>query len=60
MDRNAIISLVSFRPFGSDEPNRLKRTLARMEECLDQSAQLKSDLVAFPEICNYLGDTNPW
>ena len=30
-----------------------------MEDCVDQSAQLKSD-DCFSEICNYLGDIDPW
>ena len=60
MNRKAKISLVSFGPLKSSEKDRLKKTLAKMEDCVDQSAQLKSDLIAFPEICNYLGDINPW
>ena len=51
---------MSFGPLKSSEKDRLKKTLAKMEDCVDQSAQLKSDLIAFPEICNYLGDINPW
>ena len=60
MNRKAKISLVGFGPLKSSEKDRLKKTLAKMEDCVDQSAQLKSDLIAFPEICNYLGDINPW
>ena len=60
MDREAIISLVSFPTLSSDEPDRLNRTLVRMSQYIDHAADLQSDLVAFPEICNYLGAENPW
>jgi len=59
--RPANISLVSFPTLPSNEPDRLSKTLERMGECIEQAAQCKSDLVAFPEICNYLGaDSNVW
>lgn len=53
--RPANISLVSFPTLPSDEPDRLNKTLERMGEFIEQAAQCKSDLVAFPEICNKLG-----
>lgn len=55
MSRLATISLVNFPYLPSNEPDRLSKTLKRMEECIEQAAHCKSDLVAFPEICNYLG-----
>ncbi len=60
MSRDATISLVSFPTLPSDSPDRLARTLERMGECVDQAAALRSDLVAFPEICNTLGAAEPW
>lgn len=54
MSRSANISLVSFPTLPVDEPDRFTKTLAKMESCVDEAAQLKSDLVAFPETCNYL------
>lgn len=60
MSRLATVSLVSFPCFPSKEPNRLSKTLKKMEDCIEQAARRKSDLVAFPEICNYLGASNPW
>ncbi|MHC4983194.1 MAG: carbon-nitrogen hydrolase family protein [Planctomycetota bacterium] len=55
MPRNATISLVCYKPLPSDEPDRLKKTLQKMSEHVDQAAALKADLVAFPEVCNRLG-----
>ncbi|HCK16028.1 TPA: hypothetical protein DHW51_18030 [Candidatus Poribacteria bacterium] len=60
MDRKAKISLVSFPPLSSDKSDRLNKTLVRMGQYIDHAAELGSDLVAFPEICNYLGDKDPW
>ena len=60
MSRNATISLVCYPPVPADEPDRLKKTLARMGDHVSQASSLKSDLVAFPEICNYLGAQDPW
>lgn len=58
MSRKATISLVSFPTLAPDEPERLRKTLARMSTFIDQAAVLGSDLVAFPEICNRLGRPN--
>jgi len=60
MTRNATISLVSFPTLPPNEPDRLAKTLARMDDCVAQAAAVHSDLVAFPEICNVLGATDPW
>lgn len=61
MSRNATISLVNFHvQLPSDEPDRLAKTLRQMGEHVDQAAALKSDLVAFPEVCTMCGTTNPW
>jgi len=55
MSREATISLVNFPTLPPDESDRLRKTLARMSEYVDQAAELGSDLVIFPEICNRLG-----
>ena len=60
MKREATISLVSYRPLGPHEPDRLGKTLDRMAAHVSEAAQLESDLVAFPEICNYLGAAEAW
>ena len=60
MTRNATISLVSFPTLPATEPNRLHKTLANMGCYVDQAADVRSDLVAFPEICNLLGASDPW
>lgn len=61
MSRNATISLVSFPVrLPADEPDRLAKTLRQMAEYVDQAAAVKSDLVAFPEICNTWGAANHW
>ena len=49
MDRKAKISLVSFPPLSSDKSDRLNKTLVRMGQYIDHAAELRSDLVAFPE-----------
>ncbi len=54
MSRSATISLVSFPTLPPDEPDRFEKTLAKMATCVDEAAQSKSELVAFPETCNYL------
>jgi len=59
MSRKATISLVNFPTLPPNEPDRLKKTLVRMGNCVDQAAMRKSDLVAFPEICNRLGALGP-
>ena len=53
--RPANISLVSYPRIPSEEPDRLNKTLERMGGYIEQAAHCKSDLIAFPEICNYLG-----
>ena len=60
MRRPATISLASFPTLPADAPDRLRRTLNRMQKTVDQAAAVKSDLVAFPEICNVLGADAPW
>jgi hypothetical protein len=60
MDRKARISLVSFPTLPPNEPDRLRKTLNRMANCIDQAAARKSDLVAFPEVCNRLGAAGGW
>jgi predicted amidohydrolase len=60
--RPATISMVNFPYLPADEPDRLNKTLKLMGKFVDQAGQIKSDLVAFPEICNYLGtdDDKTW
>jgi len=60
MRRKATISLVSFPTLPREEPDRLKKTLANMGKHIEEAASLGSDLVAFPEIANYLGAADPW
>lgn len=60
MSRNATISLVSYSPVPGDTPDRLGKTLELMGTHVDQAAAMKSDLVAFPEICNTLWAPGPW
>lgn len=60
MSRPATITVVSYPPLPGDEPNRLDKTLERMGGYVDQAAQFKSDLIAFPEISNHLGMSDPW
>lgn len=60
MSRPATITVVSYPPFPKDEPERLNQTLRRMSELIDQAAQVKSDIVAFPEICNHYGESPEW
>lgn len=60
MSRPATITVVSYPPFPATEPDRLNKTLRRMGEYIDQAAQLQSDLIAFPEICNHLGESPEW
>jgi len=60
MSRLATVSLVSFPTLPPNEPDRLNKTLKRMEDCIEQAAHCKSDLVAFPEICNQLSASNSW
>ena len=60
MSRSATISLVSYPPVSGGDPDRLDKTLERMGGFVDQAANLDSDLVAFPEICNYLGAPDRW
>ncbi len=55
MHRQAVISLVNFPTLPPDEPDRLHKTLARMAQCVADAAERRSDLVAFPEVCNTLG-----
>ena len=58
--RLATVSLVSFPTLPPDEPDRLNKTLERMGNYIEQAAQCKSDLIGFPEICNYLGASDQW
>lgn len=60
MSRYATISLCSYRPLPREEPDRLRKTLECMGEHVRQAAARKSDLVAFPEICNFLGGADHW
>ena len=60
ISRPATITMVSYPPLPNDEPDRLNRTLQRMGMYIDQTAQFKSDLMAFPEICNHFGESAPW
>ncbi len=64
MSRLAGISLVSFPPLPVNEPDRMSKTLAWMGDYVEQAAQCKSDLVAFPEVCTQLGTpeiaSDPW
>ena len=59
MSREATISLVSFPTLPADEADRLRKTLAKMSEYIDQAAELGTDLVAFPEICSRLDGPDP-
>jgi len=54
MSRFATVSLVSFPTLPPEEPERLARTLQRMAGYVDEAARRQSDLVVFPETCNYL------
>ncbi|MHC4644761.1 MAG: carbon-nitrogen hydrolase family protein [Planctomycetota bacterium] len=58
--RKATISLVSLPTLPRAEPDRLNKTLANMGRHIEEAAALGSDLVAFPEIANYLGAERPW
>ena len=58
--RKATISLVSFPTLPRKEPDRLNKTLANMSKHINEAATLGSDLVAFPEIANTLGASDPW
>lgn len=58
MTREATISLVSFPTLPPDEPDRLEKTLTRMGDYVGYAAELGSDIVAFPEVCNRLGTPN--
>src|ERR1700733_8044309 len=60
ISRPATITVVSYPPLPKDEPERLNKTLRRMTDYIDQAAQLGSDLVAFPEICNHYGESPEW
>ena len=58
--RPATIYIVSFSTLPPREPDSLHKTLKRMETCIEQAAELHSDLVAFPEVCNQLKAADPW
>lgn len=60
MTRLVRIGLVSFPTLPADAPDRLARTLEAMGRYVAQAADLGAALVAFPEICNHLGDDDPW
>lgn len=60
MARPVTISLVSFPTYPPDEPDRLARTLRRMEIFVDEAARRQSALVAFPETCNTLHSGPTW
>jgi len=51
---------VNYPPLPPEEPDRLARTLEHMGAFVDQAAATRSDLVAFPEICNTVGAAEPW
>jgi hypothetical protein len=55
MPRPATISLVNCPTYPAEEPDRLTRTLDRMSTYVANAAGLGADLVAFPEVCNWLG-----
>jgi predicted amidohydrolase len=60
MARYVNIALVSYPPLPAQTPDRLPRTLEAMGQYVGQAAQMGAQLVAFPEICNHLGDANVW
>ena len=60
MARPVTISLVSFPTFPAGAPDRLARTIGRMETFVDEAARRDSALVAFPETCNYLASGPTW
>ena len=60
MARPVTISLVSFPTFPPEAPDRLARTIGRMEAFVDEAARRDSALVAFPETCNYLASGPTW
>ncbi len=60
MSRLATISLVNFPYLPDKEVDRLNKTLLRMGKYIEEAARRKSDLVAFPEICNYMGAAGSW
>ena len=60
MARPVTISLVSFPTFPPEAPDRLARTIGRMEAFVDEAARRNSALVAFPETCNYLASGPTW
>jgi len=59
MSRNATVSLVSYCPLPGDDPDRLANTLSKMKTHVGEAAAQGVDLVAFPEICAYLGAPTP-
>jgi hypothetical protein len=60
MARPVTISLVSLPTYPPDEPDRLAKTLRRMESFVDEAARRQSALVAFPETCNTLHSGPTW
>ncbi len=60
MSRDATISLVAYEPVNGELADRLDKTLDRMSEHVAQAKVVGSDLVAFPEICAYLGTAKCW
>ncbi|MCE5276470.1 MAG: carbon-nitrogen hydrolase family protein [Planctomycetaceae bacterium] len=60
MSREATITLVPYEPVNGELSDRLDKTLDRMSEHVAQAAIVCSDLVAFPEICAYLGTAKCW
>ena len=60
MARSATISLVAYAPVPGDTPDRLARTHEKMASHVEQAGAHGSDLVAFPEICAYLGVPDHW
>lgn len=50
MSRPATISLVSHPRLPRKEPDRLNKALKQMGDYIEQAAQLKSDMIAFPEL----------
>ncbi len=60
MARNVKISLAMHQPISGDEPGRLRAALKSMGDCVDHSAALGSELVAFPEICAQFGSSDRW
>jgi len=60
MTRPASIALVSFPTLSPHADKRLESTLDAMGQYVGQAADQGADLVAFPEICNHLGDHDSW